>query len=103
MEGTTIGQVLGLGYSAGDRQKTTSTPKLPSYVEPVVRGVADVAGTQLPYYKEMFGRMFGGDASVTSPYTARLAGSYTPGAPAYTSVASVLKPLLSAYTPVGGS
>src|SRR5215813_14193108 len=98
-----MGQILGLGLSQGDKQKTTSTPKIPGWLEPSLRTVSGTMASGAPYFQEMFGRMFQQDPDVVKPYTRPLAGTYTPGASAYMPIAPTFSPLAKAYTDTSGT
>ena len=73
-----MGQVLGLGYSAGDKTKGSTTPNIPPELRQLYGQITDVASSNVPAFKGLLSAGVSGDRSVVTPYTAPLADTYTP-------------------------
>jgi len=99
------GPIQNLGYTGPQKQSGTKAPTIPGYAQPIYSGMAKGAQAGMaPFFQTMQGAL-GGDRSVTAPFTAPLASTYTPVAgtyapmrESYTPTAGGLRPLIDTYT-----
>src|SRR5262245_43181033 len=89
-----------MGYSAGDKQKASTTPQIPPELRQLYRQVTDVAGSNIPAFKGLLSAGVSGDRSAAAPYAAPVAGSYTAMAPAYSGVRGTYTPVADTYGPL---
>src|SRR5262245_50632657 len=82
-----MGQILGMGKSEGDTTKAKTAPDIPPELQQLYGQITDVAGSNIPAYKQLLSGAVTGDRSAVEPYTAPLAGTYTPVAGTATKLA----------------
>ena len=92
-----MGQILGLGYSSGDKTKASTKQDIPPELRQLYGQITDVAGSNIPAFKGLLSAGVTGDRSAVAPYASPLAGAYTPVAGTATKLAPSYQQVASAY------
>jgi hypothetical protein len=82
-----------LGFSSGDKQKSSTTPQVAPELRQLYGQITDVAGSNVPAFKNLISRALAGDKTLGSDYVSAPGASY----------ASTFQPLESTYQPLAGT
>jgi hypothetical protein len=93
-----MGQIFGLGFSGGEKQKSQTTVNIPPELRQMYRQQTQLAEGGMPQYQDLLRRALGGDRGVADPYTGSLASTYMPLAGTYQSQEASFLPGKEAYT-----
>lgn len=91
-----MGQILGMGFSGGDKSKSQTTVNLPPELRNMYRQQTEMAQGMMPQYRDLLARAMGGDTEVVAPYARPVAGTYQNVAD------QAYVPMAGTYTPVSG-
>lgn len=95
-----MGQILGLGYSGGDKTSGSSTPQIPPELRAIYGQQADLMSSNLPAFKNLIGQVLGGNRAAIAPF---VASGVKPAIAPYVAQGQQAVSQLRRQTPRGGA